>query len=882
MKKLFILDAVNFLFRSYYAIGSMTNPQGMSTNALYGFIRSILKIIADFSPDYLIAVFDGADNKKSRTELYKDYKSHRKSMPEDLIPQWALAVEFCKLAGIPLLAIPGVEADDVIGSIVRWAEPLAIESYICTSDKDLCQLVSPQTFLIHAHKDNLLVNESKVKDLFGVSPLQIPDYLALIGDASDNIPGIEGIGPKTAATLLSEFPSLEALLDQVDKIPGRKGDLIRNGKESALLSKKLAVLNTSVEIPSNLEFYHKTEPFPEKLKEFYQQQHFLSLLKENPSHTAILEKEETDYKTISSLEDLEALFSLLKQQQSICFDTETTELSPMKASLVGIGFGISPKTAWYIPLNGAIPKQKILEKLDALFREPGISFYGHNIKYDLHVLLNEGLFLPTIDFDTILASYLLTPHTPRHNLDLLSLERFQKTKIPIEDLIGKGKKQISMSEVPLDQITAYCCEDVDYTIRLKEIFLKELEEKNLLQVLKTIEIPLITPLLFMERNGIFLDQEKLKVISNILEKKLSILTQNIHEIAGEPFNISSPKQLSIILFEKLKLSPPKKTQTGFSTAAEVLESLHDKSPIIPLILEFRQLEKLRSTYVDSLPNEINSKTHRIHCTFNQSVAATGRLSCQNPNLQNIPVRSEEGKKIRESFRPEKDGWSYLSADYSQIELRLLAHLSEDPALMKAFIEGEDVHSYTASLIFNTPLEQVTSSMRHKAKAVNFGIIYGQQAFGLSQEIGVDFKEASLFIETYFERYKKVKEYIEFCKESARKTGISITMTGRQRPIPEIHNKNPMIRSLAERLAINTPLQGSAADLIKLAMIEIHSCWRFKESLPILQIHDELLFEAPDTELEGLAFFAKQKMEGVFALKVPLVVDISIGKNWGLC
>ena len=882
MKKLFILDAVNFLFRSYYAISSMTNPQGMSTNALYGFIRSLLKIITDFSPDYLVAVFDGPDNKKSRTDVYKDYKSHRKSMPEDLFPQWELAVQFCELAGIPLLAVPGVEADDVIGSIVKWAEPLSIESYICTSDKDLCQLVSSSTFLIHAHKDNLLVDATKVKELFGVSPLQIPDYLALIGDSSDNIPGVAGIGPKTATALLEEYSSLETLLSEADLIPGKKGELLRQGKESALLSKKLALLDLSVEIPSTLDFYQKTDPSPEKLKEFYQQQHFLSLLKELPHSKEMVEKEEVNYTTITSLEELAALSSLLKEHKQICIDTETTELSPMKASLVGVGLGVLPKTAWYIPLNAMLPKKEVLRFLEDLFKQSDLSFYGHNIKYDLHVFLNEGLPLPKIDFDTILASYLLTPHNPRHNLDALSLERFQKTKISIEDLIGKGKKQISMQEVPLDLISVYCCEDVDYTIRLKELFFKELKEKKLLSVLEEIEIPLIAPLLSMERHGIFLDKEKLQKISVSLEKKLSLLTKQIHEAAGEEFNISSPKQLSTILFEKLQLTPPKKTQTGFSTAAEVLESLQDKSPIIPLILEFRQLEKLRSTYVDSLPQEINPSTNRIHCTFNQSVAATGRLSCQNPNLQNIPVRSEEGKKIREAFRPEKEGWSYLSADYSQIELRLLAHLSQDPTLIYAFESGEDVHSYTASLIFNTSLENVTPEMRHRAKAVNFGILYGQQAFGLSQEIGVDFKEAARFIETYFERYKKVREYVEFCKESARKNGVAVTMTGRQRPIPEIHNKNPMLRALAERLAVNTPLQGSAADLIKLAMIEIHSSWPFKESFTILQIHDELLFESSDSELEALSSFVKKKMEGVFKLAVPLVVDISFGKNWGSC
>ncbi len=879
MKKLFILDAVNFLFRSYYAIGPMTNAGGESTGALYGFIRSVLKIISDFSPDYIVAVFDGEDNKKSRTDVYEHYKSHRTKMPEDLFPQWEKALEFCKLAGIPHLAIPGVEADDVIGSIVTWAKPHHLQSYICTSDKDLCQLVSDSTFLIHAHKDNLLIDAGKVKELFGVTPSQIVDYLALIGDASDNIPGVEGIGPKTAVALLDEFSSLENILKHTDSISGKKGQMLIDGKDSALLSRQLALLDLHVPIPQELTFYTKETPSEDNLHDFYQHNHFLSLLK------GVKEKSSpssTHYKTISSSEELIQVFSLLEKQPSICLDTETTHINPMQASLVGVGLGYAPEQAWYIPLNGDLSKTEVFAALKSLFSNPEISFYGHNIKYDLHVLLNEKLPLPQIDFDTMLASYLLTPHTPKHNLDTLSLERFQKVKIPIEDLIGKGKNQLSMQDVDPKKVGEYCCEDVDYTIRLKELFQKELEEKNLTSVLNEIELPLIEVLLAMERKGMFVDVKQLDALSKSLNHKLSILTKEIYEIAGEEFNISSPKQLQTILFEKLGLSPPKKTQTGFSTAAEVLEGLIDKSPIIPLILEFRQLEKLRSTYVESLPSDINPNTGRIHCTFNQSVAATGRLSCQNPNLQNIPVRSEIGKKIREAFCPEKEGWSYLSADYSQIELRLLAHLSEDPTLIKAFESGEDIHAYTASLIFNIPLNDVTSEMRHRAKAVNFGILYGQQAFGLSKELGIEMKEASHFIETYFDRYKKVKDYIEFCKEVARSKGVVYTMTGRQRPIPEITNKNPMLRSMAERLAVNTPLQGSAADLIKIAMIKIHDEYPFKESFPILQIHDELLFESPDRELEELSRFVKKHMEECFSLKVPLIVDISIGKNWGEC
>jgi DNA polymerase-1 len=879
MKKIFILDAVNFLFRSYYAIAPMTNSKGESTHALYGFIRSIVKILSEFSPDYVVAVFDGPDNKKSRTDLYKEYKSHRKGMPEDLFPQWEKALEFCKLAGIPFLSVSGVEADDVIGCVTKWASFHSLESFICTSDKDLCQLVSDHVFVIHAHKDNLLIDADKVQELFGVAPSQIVDYLALIGDASDNIPGVEGIGPKTASALLQEYGSLEEIFKNTDKIPGKKGEVLAKNQEIAFLSKKLAELDIHVPIPNTLDFYQKASTPLEPLTQFYQEHQFSSFLKEQKQSPP---SSKSTAHTISSREELSHLLKVLVEEKSICLDTETTDIHPMKASLVGIGLGYSPEKTWYVPMNGALSKEEVLDFLQKLFTHAGITFYGHNIKYDLHILCNEGLPLPNLDFDTILGSYLLTPHILKHNLDALSLERLHKKKIPIEELIGKGKNQISMNDVDPEKVGVYCCEDVECTIRLKKLFWKELEEKKLLSILQEIELPLIKVLFSMERRGIFVDGDKLQLLSKELVEKIGSLTGKIHTIAGEEFNISSPKQLSTILFEKLKLSPPKKTQTGFSTAADALESLKGKSPIIPLILEFRQLEKLRSTYVDSLPLEINSSTGRIHCNFNQSVAATGRLSCQDPNLQNIPIRSEEGKKIREAFRPEQKDWQYLSGDYSQIELRLLAHLSEDPTLIEAFESGEDVHAYTASLIFNTSLKEVIPSMRHKAKAVNFGILYGQQAYGLSQELGVDIKVAAHFIETYFQRYKKVKEYLESCKESARVHGFASTMTGRKRPIPDIHSKNSILKALAERLAINTPLQGSAADLIKIAMIQIQKHWEFKKSFCVLQIHDELLFEAPEEEIDTLSSFVKKHMAEAFSLKVPLEVDISVGRNWGEC
>lgn len=886
MEKIYIVDAVNFLFRSYYAIGPMTNAKGESTNALYGFIRSIFKLVNEFSPDYFIAVFDGPDNKKSRSEIYSEYKSHRAGMPEDLVPQLHLAHEFCEISGIPYISVTGVEADDTMGSIARWMEKKGVKVFLCSSDKDLCQLVTDNVLLINPHKDNLLIDPPKVKELFGVTPEQMIDLLAMMGDASDNIPGLEGFGQKTAAALLSEFGSLDFILANPDKLSGKKRETVIKDKEIAILSKKLATIQIDIPFPHEDTFFHLKAPDLEKVKEFYRDMRFMSLLRElgveeepPAKGKPVREPIAQHYHLVDEEQALIELIARLEKEKEICVDTETTDLRPMQARVVGIGLGVSPGKAWYVPA-----KENFLSLLKPLLENPRISFIGHNIKYDLHVLKNEGIGLSNVAFDTMLASYLISPQTQRHNLDALSLEKLGEVKIPIEDLIGKGKKQISMGDVPLDKITAYCCEDVDYTLRLKKIFEKDLEILELIPLFQHIELPLLPILARMERTGIYVDLDKLAKMSEELKTQLKQLEEQIFDMAGQQFNLNSPRQLSAILFEKMGIKPPKKTTTGYSTAIDVLESLQEEAPIVKKIIEYRTLEKLRSTYVDALPEQVNPQTHRIHCTFNQSVAATGRLSSQDPNLQNIPIRTEEGRKIREAFQPQQPGHSFVAADYSQIELRLLAHLSEDPALLKAFREGEDIHAFTAALVFGVPLSQVTSEMRYRAKAVNFGIIYGQQAFGLAKTLGIEYGEADVFIRTYFERYSKVKEFLNFCIDSTRKTGRAVTLTGRHRPIPEITSKNPAIRAAAERLAINTPLQGTAADLIKMAMVQADSHLQKhpREGKMILQIHDELLFETPDDEAERLAAAMKNIMEGVFTLNVPLVVDISIGKNWGEC
>lgn len=892
MQKIFIIDASGYLYSSYFAIRNLTNSKGESTNALYGFIRSVHKLIKDFQPTHMVAVFDGPRNAKKRLEIYPDYKSHRLTAPQDLPYQICWAQEFCSMMGLPYLNIPEVEADDTIGAIAKWAEKQGAEIFICSTDKDLAQLVNERIVMLNTRKDNQIIGVKEVEEIYGVSPPQIVDLLALIGDVSDNIPGVPGIGPKTASSLLKDFGSLDHLLSNTDKIVGekKKTSIIEN-KEKALLSRKLVTLHFDINIPNTEDFYQLKIMDLHRLKTFYSGMNFNSLIKElevtaqlNPVLSPEIASSIANYQLVDDEKALSDLVDFLKIQKEISFDIEATDLHPMKAELVGIGFAVVPGQAWYIPANGQLGLQKVLESVSSLFETPQIGFYSHDIKYDYHVLSNYGIHLANICFDTLLASYLLNSHNRQHSLETLTLQYFGKVLIPITELTGKGKKTISIHDVPKEKISIYCCENVDYTCQLKTILEKEIKERQLEQLMQTLELPLLKVLAKMERYGIFLDARHLETISHLVIEQINLFAQRIYLLAGEKFNLNSPKQLSEILLNKLSIPLPKKTASGFSTNAEILESLKEEYPIANAILEYRTLEKLRSTYIQSLPEEINQRTLRIHCTLNQFIAATGRLSCQDPNLQNIPVRTEAGRKIRESFRPQHIGWSYLAADYSQIELRLLAHFSEDPSLINAFQNNEDIHTSTAAAIFNIPLDEVSKEQRYQAKAVNFGIIYGQQAFGLAKELKIDVKSAGAFIERYFNRFSKVKEYIEHCKEMTRKTGKATTHIGRQRLIPEIHSKNGQYRMLAERLAVNTPLQGSAADLIKLAMLKIDQQIVEKklEGYMILQIHDELIFEVPDKELDIFIPLVKNAMQEVFKLKIPLIVDITVGKNWKEC
>jgi DNA polymerase-1 len=855
----------------------MSNTNGFSTGALFGFIRTVSKIVETMKPDYMACIFDGPNNKASRKALYEHYKAHRTKMPDDLFPQIEKAFEFCELKGIPCYMIEGVEADDTIGSISTWAELQDLDVFIGSSDKDLCQLVTDHVKLVHLHKDNLIVDKEKVEEIYGVKPTQIIDLLALMGDTSDNIPGLEGVGPKTACSWIQKYGSISGLYDHVQDLPEKKQTQIKDNWKTVELSYELAKINTHVPFEKDLKQFEIRQENTEGLKDLYQEMQFYTLLKSVKKEA----DHKFEYKIIQTLEELKNLVELQKKAKIHVIDLETNSLNPLDASIVGLSLCDENKNIFYIPFNANLDSKVILEHLKQLEK---LHWTGHNIKFDYRVLKHAGIEIG-IDFDTMIASYLISPNQSKHNLDVLALEHFDIKKIAYQDLAGTGSKQITLDFVDIEKVAKYCSEDAFVTFKLRELFEAKLKNLDLDHVFYQIEMPLVPVLARMEDKGIYVDTHYLKSLGEKFEKKIKACEQIIYKEAGQEFNISSPKQLGHILFDVLGVKPLKKTKTGHSTSADVLEALQDEVPFVKQVLEYRSYEKLNSTYVESLINQVNFKTKRVHCTFNQSVAATGRLSSQDPNLQNIPVKTEEGRAIREAFKPQKENYSFVSLDYSQIELRLLAHMSEDPILIEAFLNNQDIHARTASEVFGVPLNEVTKQMRQKAKAVNFGILYGQQAFGLSQGLNVSFSEAKEFIEQYFNKYKRVKEYLESQKEFVKEHGFSTTLTGRKRPIPDISAKNPIIRQAAERLAINTPLQGTAADLIKLAMIQIDKIiYKDKDPLGhmLLQIHDELLFEAEDVKIQQLADVAKKEMENVMQLKVPLTVDISFGKNWGEC
>lgn len=879
LPEIYIIDASSLLFRAYYAIPKMSSPEGLSTNALFGFIRSIMKWQQEKQPSYAVVVFDSKENKKSRQELFADYKSHRQAAPEDLPYQIEFAKEYCRLAGLPTLCVDGVEADDTIASVTHFWTSQKGRAIVFSADKDLCQLVSPRCLIYNPHKSEELIDREAVFKLFEVWPEQIADYLALIGDDSDNIPGVAGCGPKKGALLLKTYGSLQGVLEALPSM--KDSALTRSLKETALhlpLYQHLATTDPYIKVPDLPSFYSITPP-DSHIASFFEKMGFRSLANSAaaPKPPASIEKK------CVILSDEKSLLAFLDQIPShapVCIDTETSSLDIFSATLVGIGIGTSKDHIAYIPLNS--PQGAQLKALFASFmQEKQPALIGHNLKFDLHILTTHGIPWEKLHFDTLIASLLLNSDENRHNLDHLAKVHFDFDKIPIESLIGKGKKTISMEMVDISLAANYCTEDVEVTWRLFELFEKELQSKGMSSLFKTIEMPLIPILFAMERRGIYLDAAQLEKEGKEIHHEIEEIEKKILTFSKNQININSPKQLSHLLFEELAIPYPKPTKKEtLSTGIDILEQLEEKHPVIPLIMRYRLLEKLSSTYIDKLIAQISPVTGRVHTSFRQLGAATGRLASQEPNLQNIPVRSVEGQKIRSAFTPKEKDWVFVSADYSQIELRILAHLSDDKTLCDAFLHGNDVHAKTASMIFEVDEKNVTDSMRNRAKAVNFGIIYGQQAFGLSQILKIPVNQASLMIENYFTCHPGVKKFIDFMKNKAHEKGYTETPFGRKRFLSDIHSRNLNLKNGAERLAINSPIQGLQSDLIKLAMIKIGSM-----PLPgylLLQIHDELIFECPEKEASTLSEMVKKTMEEVYPLKVPLKVNVTVGKNWGEC
>ena len=876
-EKLFLIDGNSYCYRAFYAIKELRNSKGKPTNAVYGFILMLKKLLEKEKPAYLAVAFD-MKGPTFRHEQFEDYKVHRKPMPDDLVSQMGLIKETVSAYNVPIFEKQGFEADDVLATIAKKTSEQGIEVYIVTGDKDMLQIVDKFVKVYSTHKDDLIYDSQAVREKFsGLGPENITDFIALAGDATDNIPGVRGIGEKTAIELIKEFGSLDNLYKNLDKIKSEsRRKMLSEQEDSARMSKELATVDADVPIEIDIENMRVKSPDSEKLLEIFKELEFKTFAREIASSNSDVHKEAC-YKTISGPADFKDFIKELKRKLEFVLDIETTSEQPMEAALVGISFCWKEGEAYYIALSNI---SEALKELKPILEDEKIKKIGQNIKYDKLVLSNYGIEVRGITHDTMIASYLLNPSRMSHGLDDLAFEYLDHKMTPINELLGTGKKKVTMDMVDVEKVSMYSCADSDVTLRLKNIFEKELLKKELDSLFNDIELPLVDVLSDMEKNGVKIDVDFLKETSIEMEKELSGLIKDIYGIAGEEFNINSPKQLSKILFEKLGLPIVKKTKTGASTDVEVLERLSSLHALPKELLRYRELSKLKSTYVDALPELINKKTGRLHTSFNQAVTATGRLSSSNPNIQNIPVKTEEGRKIRKAFIGEKGNF-IMSADYSQIELRILAHLSKDQELIAAFEKDRDVHSRTASLIFGVEEKDVTPEMRASAKTVNFGIIYGISAFGLGKGLGIDPASAQQFIDSYFERYPAVKVYMEDKIEEARSAGYVTTLFNRRRYIPEIKTGGMREQQQAERIAINTPVQGSAADLIKIAMINIHKKMKEKKlkSLMTLQVHDELVFEVPKAELDEMKELVKKEMEGAVKLSVPIKVSVQYGKNW---
>ena len=880
--RLLLIDGSSYIFRAFFAIGHLSNSKGFPTNAIYGFTQMILKLLKDQRPDYLMVVFD-SKAPTFRSEIYKEYKANRPAMPDSLVPQLPYIKKIIEGYRIPTLEMDGYEADDVIGTVAKGMES-ETDVVIITGDKDFLQLVGDRIEIYDPMKDKR-VGVKEVMERFGVRPEQIVEVMGLAGDSVDNIPGVPGIGEKTAIDLIKTFGSIESLLAHLDQVPKQKlKEKLETHGGLAQLSRQLATIRTDVPLTYRLEDFAHPSPDLKALREIFKELEFNKLLKELPDEKNVDEK---DYRLITDRDPFLALLARLKKVQFFSLDLETTSPYPMWADLVGISFSLAPSQAFYIPVGHRLkegeeqlPLAWVLEQLKPILEDTQIRKVGQNIKYEWIVLKRYGIDLQGIYCDTMIASYILNPTKHNHNLGEIAREYLDRSSTEYKEVVGTGSKEVTFDKVDLKRARDYGCEDADVTLQLSHLLLPRLEEEGLKNLYDQVEMPLLVVLAKIEMNGVKIDVELLEGYSKELDIQLRQKMDRIYSLAGEVFNINSSQQLGKILFEKLRLPAVKKTKTGYSTDVDVLTKLSLQHDLPLEILGYRNLTKLKSTYVDALPKLVHPGTGRVHTSYNQTVTATGRLSSSDPNLQNIPVRSEEETRIRQAFISER-GSVLVSADYSQIELRILAHLSQDETLLGAFHKSEDIHSRTASEIFNVPMEKVTSSMRREAKVINFGIIYGMSAYGLSQQLGIDPKVAQVYIDEYFKKYTGVKIYIERSLAEAREKGYATTLFQRRRYLPDIHSPSFPVRQATERMAINTPLQGTAADIIKVAMIKIQDqierlglCTRM-----IMQVHDELVFEVPEGEIQKALPMIEREMETVIELSVPLKVSIQSGKNW---
>ncbi|MFH1758256.1 MAG: DNA polymerase I [Pseudomonadota bacterium] len=881
--RLFLIDGSSYIYRAFFAIPHLSNSKGFPTNAIYGFTNMLLKIMREQGPEYMAIAFD-APGPTFRHEIFGDYKANRPAMPENLRPQIPYIKEIVAALNIPVLEKAGYEADDLIGTLVKKMENEEVETVIVSGDKDLMQLVTPRVSMLDPMKEKTF-QILEVKEYFGVTPDKIVEVMGLSGDSSDNIPGVPGIGKKTAVELIEEFGSIEELLKNVARVKNAKTrDRLIHYAEQARLSRELAILDTHVPLTEELNSIKLGIPDQEKLQKIFKEMEFSKLLKE---FTSPLEPKEEEYLLITEKTDLLRLVENLRKAGFFSLDLESTSIEPMRAEIVGLSFSFRPHQAFYIPVGHTYPgvpkqleKNEVLEILSPLLEDPSLKKYGQNIKYDYILLAKSGIYLQGLAGDTMIASYLLNPSKHRHSLEELAREYLDRQVITYAEVAGNGAKAVTFDRVEVQKACRYSAEDADLALILADLLIPQVEAEGFAKLFHQVELPLVEVLAVMEMNGVKLDRPLLASLSEEFAGQLEKISREIYNLAGENFNINSPQQLGKILFEKLKLPGGKRTKTGYSTDVEVLTQLSQEYSLPAKVLEYRSLSKLKSTYVDALPLLINPATGRVHTSFNQTVTATGRLSSSDPNLQNIPIRTPEGRRIREAFIPEDGHW-ILSADYSQIELRILAHLSGDPSLMATFQKDEDVHAATAAEIFHVQSRQVTPEMRRLAKVINFGIIYGMSAFGLSKELAVPPGVAQAYIDNYFQKYRGVRDYIDQSLGLARERGYVTTLMNRRRYLPDIGSSNRSVRQFAERIAINAPIQGTAADLIKVAMINIHRRLpkEKRRSKLILQIHDELVLEVPEEEAEAIKALVKEEMEGVMKLFVPLQVDIGVGKNW---